>query len=334
MEVRLVEEIVSSVWKHTAAGNAADEVQRTSLKISTAALYTIHDNKALKEIEEKAFILNTIHYDQNDSYLSVIRYEALFAAYILTEKIKYNQLDTIICIHNLSELPETIELFNDHLDRPVNIGNGHIFPYGIALFNKWCGFERVIINTTITKNEANFVSETIYDYVDKDSYKYYDILTELEKRLFYFISVTKHSPSLNIDEMISMLNENNKQLFRKLPDNNIELGYHINKAISERCLDEFDKDSGLYKLFRSGSRFSKTQLLRSCVNTGYVADAQNIVCSEPIKSSLLEGLSEKAFFLSSPGARKGRWLFKNLSNSGELLPSNVEDNPEPSAPRC
>ena len=231
--------------------------------------------------------------------------EALFAAYILTEKTKYNRLDTIICIHDLSELAETIELFNNHLDRPVNIGNGHIFPYGIALFNKWCGFENVIIDTTITKNDTNFVSETIYNYVDKDSYRYYDILTELEKRLFYFISVTEHSPSLNIDEMTSVLDESNRQLFRKLPNKNIELGYHINMALSERCLGQFDKKSGLYKLFKSGSRFSKTQLLRSCVNTGYVADAQNIVCSEPIKSSLLEGLSEKAFFLSSPGARKG-----------------------------
>ena len=267
----------------------------------TMALYVAHDEKALEELEEKAFILNTIHYDQNNSYISVIRHEALFAAYILTEKTEYDKLGSILCIHGLSDLSEDIKMFNDQLDRPINIGNGKIFPYGICLFNKWCGFDSVLINQTITKHEADFVSESIYNYFNKDSYKYYDALTGLEKKLFFFISVTKHSPSLNIDEMISMLNETNKNLFRKLPNNNIELGYHINKALSERCLDNFNKDSGLYKLFKSGSRFSKTQLLRSCVNTGYVADASNIVCPTPVKSSLLEGLNEDAFFLSSPG---------------------------------
>ena len=60
----------------------------------------------------------------------------------------------------------------------------------------------------------------------------------------------------------------------------------------------------MYKLYKSGSRFSRTQLARSCINIGYSADADNMVISTPIKNSLLEGLTEEEFFIVAPGTRK------------------------------
>ena len=64
------------------------------------------------------------------------------------------------------------------------------------------------------------------------------------------------------------------------------------------------EDSGLYKLFKSGSRFSRAQLSRSAISIGYSANADNIVIKQPIKSSLLEGLSEDQYFRVAPATRK------------------------------
>jgi hypothetical protein len=51
---------------------------------------------------------------------------------------------------------------------------------------------------------------------------------------------------------------------------------------------------------------SKQQLARTCINIGYVADAKNVIISDPICTNLMIGLNENDYFKSSPGARKGK----------------------------
>ena len=76
----------------------------------TAAIYIIHDLAALKEMEEKAFLKNTITYDQNTNFLATIRHEALYAAFILTKQ-KFNEHDIIIYnLEHLKDLPENYTL--------------------------------------------------------------------------------------------------------------------------------------------------------------------------------------------------------------------------------
>ncbi len=268
----------------------------------TMALYEIHDVEALKEVEEKAYLLNNVFYDQDGKFLSTIRHEALYAAFILTKE-EFDKEDIILSIKNLYELPETIELWNDYLYSAVDL-NGEIYSYGVCLFNKWCEFDKIIINKSITKKNSNEVSAAIYNYFNQDKVKFYNVLTLLEKKLFIFITISKHCPSLDIVEMINIKDELSANLLKKLPKNNIMLGYHINEAITKRCILGMNKESTLYKLFKSGSRFSESQLARTCISIGYSADANNMIISEPISSSLLEGLSEREYFMCSPGTRK------------------------------
>lgn len=268
----------------------------------TMAIYGIHDVGSLKEIEVKAFLQNVIYYDQQDSYLAKIRHEALFAAYVLTN-ININ-FDDIICeIKNLNDLPENLDLWNNKLNGCV-ILNDEKFSYGISLFNKFCGFNRIIINKCVAKKQADEVSEAIYFFNNKNNKKYYDNLTELEKKLFTFISVTKHIPSLNINEMSGLKDKHSAKLLQNLPNKNILLGYALADAIADRCIDNLDENCTLSKLFTSGSRFSKAQLVRSCIAVSFSADAENNVMPDPIKSSLLEGLTEEQYFMVSPGTRK------------------------------
>ncbi len=248
---------------------------------------------------ERAYIGNTVCYDAKDDFLSTIRHEALYAAYVLTCDFDKPQSKIFKEIKDLQRLPEALELFNDSLNNEVTV-NGTPYTYGVCLFNKWCGFNDILINQVITKKQIQLVSRTIYESVDKDSKLYYDNLYELEKKLMSFITITKHIPSLSLFEMVSLVSDDNHALLKKIPKGNAYLAYHINNALTDRCIDDFSHESSLYKLFKSGSRFSKVQLARSCINIGLLADENNIVDMTPINSSLIEGLTPEQFFQSAP----------------------------------
>ena len=270
----------------------------------TVALYVIHDTEALQEMHDKAYIKNTVSYDANNDMLATIRHESLYAAYILTEYSKVDPTMVVTTFNSIQDLPESTENFNNGLKWPVNI-NGQIYPYGIALFNKWCGFNEIVITKTIDKHQNDYVSRTIYEYVKQNTEQYYDNLNSLSQKLLFFISTTRYCPSLNVDEMINMVDEDNQKLFDTLPNSNVELGYLINEAIIDKCLGQFKEESDLKRLYFSGSRFNRQQLARSCINVGYSADDNNIIARTPIKSNLMRGLTANDFFLGAPGSRKG-----------------------------
>jgi len=197
--------------------------------------------------------------------------------------------------------------------------SGELYSYGTCLFNKFCGFDKIVITKSIGKKAINEINEKIYSYYKKDNKKYYAALTELEKRLFFFISSTNHTPSLDIEEMVDLKDELTDKIFKQLPNNNIKLGYYIVEALTDKCINAMSENSGLYKLFKSGSRFSRAQLARSTITIGYSADAENKVIARPIKSSLLEGLTEEQYFRVAPATRKSiKDKSKHTPSSGYL----------------
>jgi hypothetical protein len=268
----------------------------------TLALYVIHDQKALEEAAEKAYLGCDVHYDHSDSFLSLVRHEALYSAYILTKD--YNNIDesSILEIDDLSVLPESIQYYN-HPSICVEF-RGIKYSYGICLFNKWCGFDKIIINELISKKNNNNLSAKIYKE-NPDKIQFYQKLNHLEKNLFLYISINNHfPPTINIKEMIS-LSSQIQDLAIKIPSN-IELGYLINQGLIKKCLENFGKtESTLYNLFKSGSRFSEKQLSRSCINIGFVADGENKIVPLAFNTNLLKGLTEHEFFESASGTRKG-----------------------------
>lgn len=278
----------------------------------TMAIYAVHDQEALKETYEKAFVKNTITYDADGEMIATVRHEALYGAFILTKNLQPND-EEVLELGNLQGLPESFELYNEGLQKPVRIKdvNDQVFPYGLALLNKWCGFDEVLWTETITKKSSNNLSKFIYNYFNCDeedfdvNYYYYEALTNLNKKLLFFISSTHHSPSLNIQEMLDILDDDTAELFQRLPEDNIDLGFHINEALIDRCIENCDKESSLYQLYASGSRFSKAQLARSCLCVGYSADAENITINKPVTSNLIKGLTPEQFERGAPGSRKG-----------------------------
>lgn len=287
----------------------------------TSALYVLHDNTTLQEIYDKAFLQNYVLYDSSNKMLSTIRHEALYAAHLLsTSLIDYN-LKTIT-VDNLNELEETIELYNS-INTPIDFNN-NTYSYGVCLFNKWCGFKHIIINSKITKKDSSKISKIIHKYFNKDNKKYYDQLQQLNNKLLFYISCINETPTINMDQLLSLLSPNEEQLFKKLPNNQPYIGYYIHKSLVQRCLDKLDKQSQLYKLHESGSRFSSTQLERSVINIGYCANAKNQIVPTPITTNLISGLSELDFFMGAEGTRKGiADNAKSTPDSGSLERSLV-----------
>jgi len=279
----------------------------------------IHDFAALQECEEKAFLRNTIQYDQNNNFLATIRHEALYAAFVLTKE-NFDKNNIILDnIDNLQKLPESLHLWNNNTYHAVKTKNGELYSYGMCLFNKFCGFNKIIINSSLNKKSIHEINNAIYNYYNKDNKKYYEALTNLEKQLFIFTSVSKYTPSIDIEEMAELKDEETTRLFQQLPNNNIKLGYHIVEALTNRCFNKMDEDSSLYKLFKSGSRFSRAQLARSAIAISYSADADNVVIPRPIKTSLLEGLTEDQYFRVAPATRKSiKDKSKHTPSSGYL----------------
>lgn len=268
------------------------------------ANYINHARSALEEMYQKAYLQNVVKNDSNDTFLSTIRHDALYCAFIITQDPDKVDPDNPICsIKSLNKLPlSSKHLKNIH--KTVIIG-GKPYTYGVALFNYWCGFDHVVLNKNIAKKQIQEVSETIYDYYECDSKKYYDALGNLERNLMAFITISNFIPTINIDQMSSIVDNKLHELMVKIPSNQQYVAYYLNDALIDRAVDSFDHECSLYKLYKSGSRFNKQQLARSCINIGLVADENNIIDPEPINTSLIEGLTEKEFFVSSFGTRKG-----------------------------
>jgi len=267
------------------------------------AIYIINDQQALKEMEKKAFLKNSFFYDSDGSMLTTVRHEALYACYILTETTEPNFEDfKTIEINQLIDLPEDFDYWNNFLKCPVKFKEKY-YTYGVCLLNKWMQLDDILINKPITKSGTNEISEAIYNIYKEN---FHDVITELNKKLFFFISTTNFNPTIDVEEMVNMVDKDNENLFKKLPRKNVELGYYINNALVDRCIADMNHNSSLYRLYKSGSRMNKQQLSRTCINVGYVADAKNIIIPDPICTNLMIGLDENDYFKSSPGARKGK----------------------------
>jgi len=255
------------------------------------AIYRLHNINSLEEIYDKNFNLNMTKYEHNNINLHKCRLEALYAFNILMST-NYNSNKTPIKCDKLSELNGDYEI-----DQPIMI-NDKIYSYGVCLVNKWCKFDNVIIDKLINNNE---LSEVIYkNSISKQNY--HETLSNLYKNLVWYISTTN---KLTIPFELNIFEKDDiKTMIQKLPNNPI-IGQHIYESLVKKLKDKYEgnKDSNIFKLL--STKLSISQLARSIVGIGYIADNNNIVRNIPITSAVMTGLKEDEFFESSYGSRKG-----------------------------
>lgn len=284
----------------------------------TGNVIRIHDYKAQREIEEKAFILNTIQYDHTPVYLNKCKGEAMYAVYSLLEA-KPDMNQDIVTIDNIADLDTSnfYTIFNT--TQPIKFQD-KIYSYGQILFAKWAKFKYVPFTKFISANE---LSKQIY-LDSKTNYEYHDRLQSIMVRLFWFSSLNYKSPlTFAFSDIANIHFKEEKQLLKQLPQNPY-IGQNIYKAILKRIFNKIPDTHFFGKLLAAKLGKVKTQLTRISGAIGYIADDQNMILDHPITANLIDGLDPDSHFDAAIGSRKGL-VDKNRSTpeSGYLERSMV-----------
>jgi hypothetical protein len=281
----------------------------------TASIFKLHDISAQKEAYDNAFQLNCITYDHNNQFLAQIKNEAIYAFNVLA--LSSPVTDPAIKINNLDELPFDYELLLD-LNRKVDF-NGTEYSYGVALLNKFAGLNDIQISS---KNTSQDLSRFIYG-VSSSNEDYHSRLSEFNRKLNWVLSCHRTQPlTFELEESCTILNQClNNDILKKLPDNPY-IGNYIYHGIVDKVVETIPKAFKLTKLLKA--KFKKQQFSRSVIAIGYVSSEKNEVYKTPINATLLGGLNEEDFFISSIGTRKGICDKQSLTpKSGYLCRSLV-----------
>jgi len=262
----------------------------------TMALYRVHDHGAVIEMEQNAFILNTIKYDHNDEYLHTIKDETFFYLKIFTDTV--NQDSTIegeFTLDNISVDENNIKLF-DHM---ANI-DGESISVGLALINTVAKFNKIVIKPGISRQS---LSKLIYRDSSTNE-EYFERLNSISNFLNCAgLILGNHTITLPVIECNNIVNMSRESdLLNNLPNHPV-IGFMVYRSVVANIMTRLPVDSQMHK-FRK-TKFGETQFSRSLVAIGYVSDHNNITSGAHIRNSTFGGLTEDEFFRTSYGARKG-----------------------------
>lgn len=166
---------------------------------------------------------------------------------------------------------------------------------GRYLFNMCLPSNYPVIDKVINKDKLKFIiNDIVMKYNSDIAIKTLDKIKilgfEASSRMNYTLALNDiYNPKLT--EIASTLSDDD---FKK----NIEI---INSEETKKEL----KNMPFADYIKSGSRGSWDQAKQLCFCRGYVADSDNNILKNPIKSNFAYGLSKKEFFNSCYGARKG-----------------------------
>ncbi len=253
----------------------------------------MHDNEAINELYDNAYVLNCIQFDHNEDFLNNISMEAKYSYGVLTS-VEIDNSKPIIEIDNLNKLPTDYNSLID-LTRPVKFKN-NIYSYSICILNLMAGFKDI----KIIDFKSNLTKLIFED--SRSNLEHHSRMSNTMRFLNYIISVHPDEIlTLPLYEAVDIAGNQNK-LIQKLPVNPC-IGNYIYNSEVEKAYLSIPKHYKLAKLAKA--KFSKVQFSRVLMSIGYVADDKNIIQSRPIKTALLNGLSEDEYFDTSIGARKG-----------------------------
>lgn len=187
------------------------------------------------------------------------------------------------------------QLTNEKKDDVFEVYKGKKISLGRKLFNMCLPDNYPVIDEEITKNNIkDILNNIVLNYSSKIVI---DVLFKIKKIGLY--TSTKEGYTLSLSDLLS-------SDILKLKDNLKGNPIDDIKYISENEeLKTKLKDLSISTYIESGARGSWDQAKQLVFARGYVADSDNKIRPDLIKSSLIEGLSQDEFFRSSYGCRKG-----------------------------
>jgi hypothetical protein len=260
------------------------------------AIYRLHSQKAIEDMNNSSFLLNTVKYDHNDKPLHTLMNEGKYCFSILIESKIADQFNTT----HIDDLDSLKIDYNKHLTDSITTKcNNLALSYGASLVNKFARFKTGVI---VDGDKLDVVSEKIL-LDSKNNTEYHERLNNLNSCLNWFLTIyQKETLTLPFVEAAEQMQGNNSSLINKLPKNPW-IGNIIFNALIDKEYNKVPKDYKLWKLQKG--KFNKKQFARSIVGIGYISDDNNIIQNSPITGTLFGGLSEDQFFETCFGSRKG-----------------------------
>lgn len=166
---------------------------------------------------------------------------------------------------------------------------------GRYLFNQCLPIDYPLIDDTVDKNTLlNILNDIALTYTPSECIKTLDAV----KNLGFELS-TANGYTLSIDDLYIEEFEDFTNTLNGTVEENI---YKLN---NNQKIQRKIRKKPYYTYIESGARGSMDQLTQLVVARGYVADVNNKIRPNMIKSSLSVGLDQREFFDSSWGTRKG-----------------------------
>jgi len=234
------------------------------------------------------------------------------AVYIpITDEAKQEIREKISVIKNLSSPANETLTTTPSQDIVLGIYYATAFDWGREEFNNCLPHDYPDVHELIDNNKLLIILNEIKDaYIDTDVAI---ILDNIKKMGFKYATLSGCTLSLNKCTM-----EGATEIKEKIfSDGNVrdQLVALMDPSITQKMKDEFHYSY----MIESGARGSWDQVRQLVLSRGFISNFDGEILPHPIKSSLLEGLTQEEFFYSTYGCRKGLLdVALNTGTSGYL----------------
>jgi len=182
---------------------------------------------------------------------------------------------------------------------------GEMITEGRLEFNKCLPIDYPVINYTVTKKEILKILTDI-----KDNYDEQIIVNVLDKvKHIGFEYASLFGSTMSLDQCQLKDDRFKKEIYTGKIIN------QLSKISSKETEEYLRQNFGYAYMIDSGSRGSWDQVRQIVLSRGFISNFRGDIISTPVKSSLIDGLSPREFFISTYGCRKG--LLDVAINTGD-----------------
>jgi len=250
------------------------------------AVYIPITDEAKQEIRDKIFITKNLSSPANESLTTTPSQDVILGIYYLTSI-------------ELTTYSEMIEY------------KGQKITWGQAEFNKCLPEDYPIIDTPVNNDKLLDILNHIKDHYPE--MVTVQVLDAIKRIGFKYATLFGCTMSLK-DCTMEGAREFRDQLFSD-DDIHKQLVAVSDPAVTQKMRENFKYSY----MIESGARGSWDQVRQLVLTRGFISNFQGKILPEPIKNSLMDGLTNKEFFYSTYGCRKGLLdVALNTGTSGYL----------------
>jgi len=236
------------------------------------AVYIPVSDEAKEEVKKKFLSTKNLSNPANESLTTVPSQDIVLGIYALTS-------------HRISNLENKVEF------------KGKEITEGLRLFNEALPEDYPIIDYVVGKKELIAILNDIKNKYSEEVTK--NVLDEIKWKGFKYSTLLGTTLSLDACRI-----ENSKSIRNSLYEGDDTISQL--EKVSSNELENILKNNFSYSyLITSGARGSWEQVRQIVMTRGFISNFRGQILATPIKHSLLDGLTQHEFFLSTYGCRKG-----------------------------